>query len=98
MPEQQKWISKLFRYDYKIRYKLGKDNPTADALSRKKGSPMLDTLWVPQTSLWDNIRSAIHTHPYLQQIDKLATDNPDNPYSKRGDLIYFKNRISCNNY
>ena len=34
-PEQQKWVTKLFRYDYEIIYKKGKDNVVADALSRK---------------------------------------------------------------
>jgi hypothetical protein len=34
-PEQQKWVSKLFGYDYEIIYKKCKDNVFADALSRK---------------------------------------------------------------
>jgi hypothetical protein len=33
--EQQKWVTKLFGYDYEIIYKKGKDNVMADALSRK---------------------------------------------------------------
>ena len=33
--EQQKWVTNLFRYDYEIIYKKGKDNVVADALSRK---------------------------------------------------------------
>jgi len=32
-PEQQKWVTKLFGYDYEIIYKKGKDNVVADALS-----------------------------------------------------------------
>jgi hypothetical protein len=31
--EKQKWVTKLFGYDYKIIYKKGKDNVVADALS-----------------------------------------------------------------
>jgi hypothetical protein len=34
-PEQQKWVTKLFGYDYEIIYKKGKDNVVADALYRK---------------------------------------------------------------
>jgi hypothetical protein len=32
-PKQQTWVTKLFRYDYEIIYKKGKDNVVADALS-----------------------------------------------------------------
>jgi hypothetical protein len=31
-PEKQKWVTKLFQYDYEIIYKKGKDNVVADAL------------------------------------------------------------------
>jgi hypothetical protein len=34
-PEQQKWVTKLFGYDYEIIYKKGKENVVADAFSRK---------------------------------------------------------------
>ena len=34
-PEQQKWVTKLFGYDYEIIYKKSKDNVVADALSWK---------------------------------------------------------------
>jgi hypothetical protein len=34
-PEQQKWVTKLFGYDYEIIYKKGKNNVVADALSQK---------------------------------------------------------------
>jgi hypothetical protein len=33
--EQQRWVTKLFGYDYEIIYKKGKDNVVADALSQK---------------------------------------------------------------
>jgi hypothetical protein len=33
-PEQQKWVTKLFGYDYEIVYKKGKENVVVDALSR----------------------------------------------------------------
>jgi hypothetical protein len=34
-PEKQKWVNKLFGYDYEIIYRKGKDNVVSDALSRK---------------------------------------------------------------
>jgi hypothetical protein len=33
--EKQKWVTKLFGYDYEIIYKKGKENVVADALSHK---------------------------------------------------------------
>jgi hypothetical protein len=49
-PEQQKWVTKLFGYDYEIIYKKGKDNVVADALSQKyedEGSLFSLSLIVP---------------------------------------------------
>jgi hypothetical protein len=33
--EQQKWVTKLFGYDYEIVYKKDKENVVVDAVSRK---------------------------------------------------------------
>jgi hypothetical protein len=34
-PEKQKWVTKLFGYDYEIIYKNGKENVVVDTLSHK---------------------------------------------------------------
>jgi hypothetical protein len=34
-PKQQKWVTKIFGYDYEIIYKKGKDNVVEEALSQK---------------------------------------------------------------
>jgi hypothetical protein len=34
-PTQQKWVTKIFGYDYEIIYKKGKENLVAYALSQK---------------------------------------------------------------
>jgi hypothetical protein len=49
-PKQQKWVTKIFGYDYEIIYKKRKDNVVVDALSRKyedEGSLFSLSLIVP---------------------------------------------------
>lgn len=83
--EQQKWVSKLFGYEYEIIYKHGKENLAADALSHMAGSPCLDVLFVSQAQVWDNIKEEAVSHPYMQKIGKLATENPGSPYTGKMD-------------
>jgi hypothetical protein len=63
-PKQQKWVTKLFGYDYEIIYKKGKDKVVADALSQKyedEGSLFLSfihcTILAPRCSLGMATRS-----------------------------------------
>jgi len=79
-PEQQKWMGKLVGYDYEITYRPGKTNSAADALSSVHGSPTLDAIFVPQSSLWDEIKELYETDWYLQRIGALATAKPRNQY------------------
>lgn len=83
----------MLGYDYEIRYKPGRENNAADALSRIADSPSLDALFSSDTSLWDSLRLAATTHPYLIRIGKLATDDPGKPYLWRAGLILYKNRV-----
>jgi hypothetical protein len=92
-PEQQKWVSKLLGYDYEIVYKLGKENSAADALSRMTGSPCLSHLSIPQIHVWDQLKAEAVFHPYMKKIGKLATENPDSPYTWRNGLLHYKNRV-----
>lgn len=92
-PKQQKWVSKLLGFDYEIVYKSEKENMVADALSRVSGSPCLNALFLPHTSLWDQIRSTITTHPYMINISRLASNNPGSFYSWRNGLLFYKNRV-----
>ena len=51
MLEQQKWVTKLFGYDYEILYKSSRGNYTTDELSRVEGCPRLNTLFMPEMGL-----------------------------------------------
>jgi len=92
-PEQQKWVTKLLGYDYEITYKPGRDNNAADALSRVRGSPSLDSLFVSKTSLWDTIKTEARNNPYMMTISSKATTNPGVPYSWRNGLVCYKNWV-----
>lgn len=92
-PEQQKWMGKLVGYDYEITYKPGKSNGAADALSRVHGSPSLDAIFIPQSSIWNDLRVLRDTDPYLQRVGKLAETNPGKPYALKNGLICYHNRV-----
>ena len=56
--EQQKWVAKLLGYDYEIIYMPGRENSVADTLSQRPDSPLLNSLFVPQFTLWEDIKRA----------------------------------------
>lgn len=89
-PEQQNWVSKLLGYDYEIIYKPGKENKVVDALSRISGSPSLNSLYLPHTSLWDQIKSHLASDPYMINVSRLASTNPGHPYSWKNGLLFYK--------
>lgn len=86
-------MSKLLGYDYEISYKPGRENSAADALSRVVFSPSCNALFMPKTSLWDNIKFEACTHPYMIRIGKIASEKPGDPYKWLNGLVCFKNRI-----
>lgn len=46
---------------------------------------------IPQAQLWDDLCQSVSTEPYMQKVDKLAAENPGQPYNK--NLLYFKQCI-----
>jgi hypothetical protein len=80
-PEQQKWVTKLFGYDYEIIYKKGKDNVVVDALSRKyedEGSLFSLSFIVPD---WLQVvhHEWLHDPKISHLIQQLQANSPVSP-------------------
>jgi hypothetical protein len=94
--EQQKWVTKLFGYDYEIIYKKGKDNVVADALSRKyedEGSLFSLSFIVPdwlQAVHQEWLQDPKSSH-LIQQLQNKAQAPPG--YSWLQDELRYKGRL-----
>ncbi|RVW42820.1 Transposon Tf2-8 polyprotein [Vitis vinifera] len=91
--EQQEWVAKLLGYDYKIKYKPGRENSTADAPSRKQGSPILHNIFFPQVSLWEEIKKVADEDQYIQSNVRMATEQPGGSYTWCQGLLLYKGRV-----
>ena len=83
---------KLMGYNYEIRYRPGKENIAANALSRRPDSPTLNHLFVPHVALWGEIKKAALEDDYMTKITQLAVTQHDSPYTSHNGLIFFKGR------
>jgi hypothetical protein len=94
--EKQKWVTKLFGYDYEIIYKKGKDNVMADALSWKyeyKGSLFSLSFIVPdwlQAMCQEWLQDAKSSH-LIQQLQNKASAPPG--YSWLQDELRYKGQL-----
>jgi hypothetical protein len=79
--EQQKWVTKLFGYDYEIIYKKGKENVVVDSLSRKyedEGSPFSLSFIVPDW-LQAVCQEWLQDPKSSQMIQQLQSNAPASP-------------------
>jgi hypothetical protein len=92
-PEQQKWVNKLFGYNYEIIYKKCKDNVVLDALSRKyedEGSLFSLFFIVPE---WLQVvrQEWLHNPKSSHLIQQLQSNSPVSPgYSWLHDDLQYK--------
>ena len=54
-PEQQKWVTKLLRFDFEISYKNGKENVLADALSQLPEQAEVLAISLPTSDFLEDI-------------------------------------------
>jgi hypothetical protein len=94
--EKQKWVTKLFRYDYEIIYKNGKDNVVTDALSQKyedEGSIFSLSFTVPD---WLQVvhQEWLHDPKSFHLRKQLHSNAPISPgYSWINDELRYKGNL-----
>ena len=68
--DYQRWLSKLFGYDFKIQFKPGLDNKAADALSRRPNQEEFANLTI--FSLLDirSVGAQVEADPHLARIKR----------------------------
>jgi hypothetical protein len=91
-PEQQKWVTKLFGYDYEIIYNKGKENVVVDSLSCKyedEGSLFSLSFIIPNW-LQDVRQEWLQDPKSLQLIQQLQSNAPASPgYSWLHDKLRY---------
>ena len=90
--EQQKWVAKLLGFDFEIKYKPGKDDRVADALSRKL---LFSAISRVQTDVWEGLEAEIAADTKLKGIvQDLIRDSDLHPgFSLKKGALYYKNRL-----
>ena len=91
---QQRWLVKLMGYDCEIKYKRGKDNFVADALSRAKTPRELLAFSYPLPHWLKPIQTETQAAPKAQALVNLIQEGEAiGPWKYKDGLIFFKGRI-----
>ncbi|MCQ7691340.1 Ty3/Gypsy family RNase HI domain-containing protein [Salmonella enterica] len=93
--EQQKWVTKLLRFDYEITYKKGKENVLADALLRLPEQAKVSAISLPTTGLLEDIREEWKKDPEISNIIKKLEEDPSAiaHYTWDSRDLHYKGRI-----
>lgn len=92
---QQKVLTKLMSYQYKITYKKGSTNCAADALSKApQTGPCLNAISVAQPVWLQELISSYDSSPLAQKwLSALSINNPEGHFSLNQGIIKYKNLI-----
>ena len=90
--EQQRWVAKLLGYDFEIKYKPGRENRVADALSRKFQFAAISTV---QFQDWVGLEEEVMADDKLKAIiqDLLQNGNSQPGYQFKKGRLYYKTRL-----
>jgi hypothetical protein len=95
-PEQQKWVTKIFGYDYEIIYNKGKENVVVDALSRKyKDEGSLFSLSFIVLDWLQVVRQEWLQDPKSSQLIKQLQSNAPSPQGTLGSMMSFNTKDVC---
>ncbi|CAJ2661553.1 unnamed protein product [Trifolium pratense] len=91
--DQQKWIAKLIGFDFEVKYKPGKENSVADALSRQM---QYSTISVVQCEAWEGLEEEIQKDDKLKiLVQELISDPLSHPgYQLRGGKLFHEGRVA----
>ncbi|KAH0737546.1 hypothetical protein KY290_036251 [Solanum tuberosum] len=94
-PEQQRWLSKLIGYDFEIRFRPGKLNSAADALSCVPACFAL-SLAITEIALVDKLKALNKSNKELLALQQKLLNAPDfmSLFSFQEDLLLFKNCLA----
>jgi hypothetical protein len=90
--DQQKWIAKLIGFDFEVKYKPGKENGVADALSRQM---QYSTISMVQCEAWEGLEEEIQKDEKLKKlVQDLIGDPLSHPgYQLRGGKLFHEGRV-----
>lgn len=93
-PDQQHWLAKLLGFDFEIRYRAGKSNVAAHAMSRKDEEGKLLSISMPMWIEWEELGAAIRAYLYLHNIIlKLQAGNTEIlHFSLINSLLFYDDR------
>jgi len=91
---QSKWLPKLMGFDYEIIYKQGKDNMSADGLSRIPSAQLMTiTISTLKTDLLDRIKGSwLHDEKLQSLVHNLSAGHPHQNYQWTQNLLYRKGK------
>jgi hypothetical protein len=91
--DQQKWIAKLIGFDFEVKYKPGKDNSAADALSRQM---QYSTITMVQCEVWEGLEEEIQNDEKLKAIVQALIGDPlsHSGYQLRGGRLFHEGRVA----